>query len=73
MNPLFMENMNPHASKEELFQVLIEEAEKENRQCEILYRAYALACQAYNGQKRYSGDEYVTHPLNTAVLLIRCV
>lgn len=70
MNPLFMENMNPHASKEELFQVLIEAAEKENRQCEILYRAYALACQAYNGQKRYSGDEYVTHPLNTAVLLI---
>lgn len=73
MNPLFMEKMNPHATKEELFQVLTEEAKKSDSQCswEKLYRAYALACQAYRGQKRYSGDDYVIHPVNTAILLIR--
>lgn len=27
------------------------------------------ACKAYNGKRRYSGEEYVTHPINVAILL----
>ncbi len=32
-------------------------------------RAIAVACEAHNGQKRYSGDDYVCHPLRVATIL----
>lgn len=34
-----------------------------------LSRMYALSCQVYDGMRRYSGSEYVTHPLHVAILL----
>ncbi len=34
-----------------------------------LSRMYALCCQVYDGMRRYSGSEYVTHPLHVAILL----
>ena len=30
---------------------------------------YQCACKAYEGKYRYSGEEYITHPLNVAILL----
>ncbi|MEK7528389.1 MAG: bifunctional (p)ppGpp synthetase/guanosine-3',5'-bis(diphosphate) 3'-pyrophosphohydrolase [Patescibacteria group bacterium] len=32
-------------------------------------RAYEYAAEAHKGQKRYSGEPYIVHPLNTAYLL----
>lgn len=34
-----------------------------------LLNMYDLCCQVYDGMKRYSGSEYVTHPLHVAILL----
>lgn len=34
-----------------------------------LSNMYDLCCQVYDGMKRYSGSEYVTHPLHVAILL----
>lgn len=35
----------------------------------VLRDVYLAACKAYEGKKRYSGEEYVTHPINVAILL----
>ena len=60
-----------HTPKEDLFQLLKKEmTENENViDVEELKKVYIFACQVYYGLKRYSGDEYVTHPLNTALIL----
>ena len=58
-------------SKEVLYNVLV------GKMCENeipynsseLERVYLCADRAYAGVKRYSGEEYVTHPMNVAVLL----
>lgn len=34
-----------------------------------LLKMYDLACQVYDGMRRHSGSEYVTHPLHVAILL----
>jgi len=36
---------------------------------ELLTRAYAFAAEAHAGQKRLTGDDYISHPLNVALLL----
>ncbi|MCJ7823245.1 MAG: HD domain-containing protein, partial [Armatimonadetes bacterium] len=36
----------------------------------LLRRAYELAEEAHRGQKRLSGDDYVTHPLEVAKILV---
>ena len=60
-----------HTPKEDLFQLLKKEmTENENViDVEELKKVYIFACQVYGVLKRYSGDEYVTHPLNTALIL----
>lgn len=40
-------------------------------QLELLRLAYEFALKAHGGQKRYSGDDYVTHPLQVSILLIK--
>ena len=35
----------------------------------LIDRAIAVACEAHAGQKRYSGDDYVCHPLRVAAIL----
>lgn len=58
-------------SKEALYNVLV------GKICENeipynsseLERVYLCADRAYAGVKRYSGEEYVTHPMNVAILL----
>lgn len=71
MNHAFMKNIDVHATKEKLYEVLIK-AINENMlgyDQEKIEKAYEFACLAHNGKKRYSGDEYVTHPINVAILL----
>ena len=47
----------------------IEEADK-NYNSEMIDRAIKLACDAHAGQRRYSGGDYVCHPLQVAVILV---
>lgn len=71
MNHVFLYQTEEHATKEQLLEILenkIQEngIEVDERQ---LQGAYQCACKAYANIKRYSGDEYVTHTLNVAILL----
>ena len=36
---------------------------------EVLRRAYALSAQAHEGQRRLTGEPFITHPLSVALLL----
>lgn len=71
MSHLFLDKMNIHSSKEELFAKLVDLIRENNPRYSIieLEKAYHFACEAYYGIKRYSGDEYITHPLNVAIIL----
>ena len=71
MNHVFMERAGLHLSKEELLEkiksiVLENEILLDEDQIDEMYRK---ADSAYEGLKRYSGDEYVTHPLHVALIL----
>lgn len=58
-------------SKEELYNNLINSLESKTtkKDIELLNKSYTYATKAHEGMKRYSGDEYVTHPLNVAIIL----
>lgn len=71
MRDIFLTSTEIGASKEELLQQL-RLSIKENAIAisgEQLNHHYRTACEAYEGKKRYSGEEYVTHPINVAILL----
>lgn len=71
MSHIFLEKADIHASKEELFEALLKLI-KESRSgfdVALIKTAYSFACEAYAGITRYSGDEYITHPLNVAIIL----
>lgn len=71
MSHLFLKRADEHLSAEELF-VLLKTEMKENGieyDSDELQKNYELSCKVYEGVKRYSGDDYVTHPLNVAILL----
>lgn len=70
MEQKFLDKTGIGVSKEELFWILQSKTCKggEQKSSEIK-KIYELACDYYSGQKRYSGEEYLTHPLNVAILL----
>lgn len=71
MSHVFMSRTNIHATKEELYEILkniISENMLEYN-LEKIERAYEFACTAHKGEERYSGDDYVTHPINVAIIL----
>jgi len=73
MSHVFLMSTDVHAAKEELVSTLVEEMKKAGicvREKEFS-EIYACACEAYDGRKRHSGDEYITHPLNTAIILTK--
>ena len=71
MNCNFMRKPDVGATKEQLFELL--EISLRDNGIKIddaqLNRVYRLACQTYAGITRYSGEEYVTHPLNVSLIL----
>lgn len=71
MKNIFMKRTEVGAAKEELLQILKESMEENGIGVneELLNRLYLLACRAYAGVKRYSGEEYVTHTLNVSIIL----
>lgn len=64
-------HLNEHAGKEALYQTLMQMSERiyQKESADELEKAYLYSCQVYKGMKRYSGDEYITHPLQVAILL----
>lgn len=71
MNQIFLKATEVGAGKEKLFE-LLKDTVAQNAigiDDKILNDVYLVACKAYEGKRRYSGEEYVTHPLNVAILL----
>ena len=54
-------------TSEEIFEKLIEIVQPEDRA--VVTKAYEYAKNAHKGQLRKSGEEYITHPLNVALIL----
>lgn len=71
MNSIFMKKTEIGAAKEELLQILKTSMEENGITVNVdrLNRLYHLACKAYAGMKRYSGEEYVTHTINVSIIL----
>ncbi len=57
--------------KEELYNSLIECIRKyhPSANTDIIEKAYRIADEAHNGQKRKSGEDYIIHPLSVALIL----
>ena len=71
MNHVFLESTNVGKSKEELFYILIEKLNENGQEYskKDLDKVYEVACKVYSGMTRYSGEEYVTHTINVAIVL----
>ena len=71
MNQIFLKATEVGAGKEKLFEVLKDTVAQNSIEIDdrILNDVYLVACKAYEGKRRYSGEEYVTHPLDVAILL----
>ena len=48
---------------------LIKQSEK-NYDTAMIDKAMEVACEAHNGQRRHSGEEYICHPLHVACILV---
>lgn len=71
MNHVYLESTAIGSEKEALFELLKKKIRENSIEIEdtLLTEMYECACSAYEGVKRYSGEEYVTHPLNVAIIL----
>lgn len=68
---LYLKRMELYKKPEELWEELcltLEENCVEYDWNEVR-KAYEIAVRCHEGQKRKSGEEYITHPLNTAIIL----
>jgi GTP pyrophosphokinase len=59
--------LNPEASLEELFQLITSYSPKAD--FAVIKEAYNYAASAHREQKRFSGEPYIVHPLETAKIL----
>ena len=71
MEQIFLNSTKLGTPKEELLAGLKELLKKNNVVMEktVLDEVYGVACKVYEGKYRYSGDEFVTHTINVAMLL----
>ncbi len=71
MDQIFLKTTEVGAGKEKLFELLKDTVAQNAIEIDdrVLNDVYLVACKAYEGKRRYSGEEYVTHPLNVAILL----
>ncbi len=71
MNRIFLKKTEIGMSKEKLLEILKRSIQRNEVDIneKQLKDVYEVACKAYEGKFRYSGEEYVTHPINVAILL----
>lgn len=71
MKHVFLESTRVGTTKEDLFEILKKKMISNGVLVEEdqLIKVYQYACNAFKGVKRYSGEEYVTHPLNVSIIL----
>lgn len=71
MGRIFLKTTKIGTGKEELFEILKETIAENGIAMEesTLEDVYRTACKVYEGKRRYSGEEYITHLLNVAILL----
>ena len=66
-----IENVGEYVGPEDLYQDLIERVRRYHPSDDIslIEKAYAVAEKAHEGQKRKSGQPYIVHPLQVAIIL----
>lgn len=71
MNHKFLQPSVKNATKEDLLKIWKARLQQNKIHIKesLVNRIYHCACRAYEKRFRYSGDEYVIHPLNVAILL----
>ena len=71
MSHVFLFETKVGQTKEELFELLKCKLKENGIEVgeEKLQTIYNIACGAYDNVKRYSGEEYITHLLNVAIIL----
>lgn len=71
MGHVFLESAKVGTTTEELLQILESKLKLNGIQVDYnrFKSMYEIACSAYENVQRYSGEEYVTHLLNIAILL----
>ncbi len=71
MSHVFLGSTNIGETKEKLFELLQCKLKENGIEVneEKLQATYKIACEAYKGVNRYSGEEYITHLLNVAIIL----
>lgn len=52
-------------------QDLFQQLKNNKRDTELVNKAWRFALQAHKGQKRFSGEDYIIHPLSTAYILAK--
>lgn len=71
MSHVYLDTLKVGMNKEELYEILQEKLV--NDACiidaNLLKKVFETACRMYEGVFRYSGEEYVTHTLNVAIIL----
>lgn len=69
----FYEKTDEHMSKEQLYELLVEEMKRNQYQFDLdeVEKIYRFAKRLYANQTRYSGDEYITHLINVSLLLVQ--
>ena len=63
-----MRKDNPNITFDELYEK-VNTYIKDEKELKLLSRAYLFAYEKHFGQKRLSGEDYITHPLNVAFIL----
>lgn len=68
---MFLKGTENYKEPKELYGRLIESIQNNKifDDFKVLEKAYDLACLAHQGQKRKSGEDYVTHSINVAIIL----
>lgn len=68
---MFLKHTEYYKEPEELYNQLVKSVEENKLFNDLnrLEKAYHLACLAHKNQKRKSGEDYVTHSINVAIIL----
>lgn len=71
MESLLSQLPQVHAGKEQLYEAIIRAMDENGvpYHPQEFENAYLQSCRLYGSMNRYSGDAYVTHPLNVALIL----